>query len=194
MEIYFITTNQNKVLEINNLLQNTGINVLSQNELGFNDEIEETGNTFEENAILKAQTVFNLYRKPMFAEDSGLEIKALNGEPGVRSARYSGENGSSSDNINLVLKKMKNIHDRRARFTTVIAYIKEDKIYTFKGIINGNITKETRGTSGFGYDPIFVPEGYDRTFAEFSQDEKNLISHRSQAVKKFIEFLRGGNN
>lgn len=190
MELYFITTNRNKILEINALLQETKINVLGQIDLGFNEDIEETGTTFKENAILKAQTVYDIYKKPIFAEDSGLEIFSLNGEPGVKSARYSGDNGTSKENMDLVLEKMKNIENRRASFKTVIAFVWKDKINTFEGIINGTITFEEKGKQGFGYDPIFIPEGYDKTFAEFSREEKNLISHRGQAVRHFIEFLR----
>lgn len=190
MEIFFVTTNKNKILEINTLLQEIEIKVLGQEDLEFYDEIEETGSTFKENAILKAQTVYDIHKKPIFAEDSGLEILALNGEPGVKSARYSGTVGSSKDNIDLVLKKMENIKDRRARFKTVIAFIWRDEIYTFEGVINGTISEVEKGIKGFGYDPIFIPEGYDKTFAEFSREDKNLISHRGNAVREFIKFLR----
>ena len=126
----------------------------------------------------------------MFAEDSGLEILALGGEPGVKSARFSGENCSSKENIKLVLEKLKNSGDRRARFKTVIAFLYSNNVYTFEGIINGTISEDVRGVEGFGYDPIFIPEGFNKTFAEFNRTEKNLISHRGQAVKRFIEFLK----
>lgn len=190
MDIFFVTGNQNKVIEINAMLKDTGITVLSQTDLNFHEEIEETGSTFEENAVLKAKTVHDIYRKPVFAEDSGLEIFALNGEPGVLSARYAGELKSDMNNIQLVLNRMKNVDDRRARFRTVVAYLNGKTDITFTGSVYGTITTERRGSGGFGYDSIFKPDGFSHTFAELPGREKNKISHRGIAVRKFVAYLQ----
>lgn len=190
MDIFFVTGNQNKVFEINELLRDTGLHILSQSDLNYHEDIEETGSTFEENAIIKAKTVHDIYQKPVFAEDSGLEIFALNGEPGVLSARYAGALKSDMNNIQLVLSRLKNVKDRRACFKTVVAYIHQKKIYTFKGSIQGTITEEPKGNGGFGYDPIFIPDGFEQTFAQLSAADKNRISHRGVAIRQFIAHLK----
>lgn len=189
MQLIMASANENKIREISQMLP-AGIELLSLSDIGFYDEIEETGKTLNENALIKVRTIYLSKFCNCFGEDTGLEIDALNKEPGVYSARYAGPQRSSDDNMNLVLERLSNIKDRRARFRTVLALILDKKEYLFEGIVEGHIIEEKRGTAGFGYDPIFVPNGYDRTFAEMDSVEKNRISHRGQAVRKFIEFLK----
>lgn len=189
MELVFVTGNKHKILEVNSILQNKSVKTISHFDLGWEGDIEETGNTFEENAILKAKTIYDLHHLPTMAEDSGLEVYSLNNEPGVFSARYAGENKSDADNTELLLKKMKDVEDRSARFVTVVAYIDHDGIKTFRGEIYGKIGHNPRGNSGFGYDPVFIPDGNEMTFAELPLSEKNSISHRAIAMQKFIDHL-----
>lgn len=188
MELIFATQNPNKVKEIQNQLTDN-IELLSLKDLGQREELEETQNTLAGNAWQKARFVFEKFDKNCFADDTGLEVEALNNEPGVFSARYAGAEKSFEANMDKVLQKLKGSSNRKARFRTVIALILDEKEYEFEGICEGEIIEEKRGIEGFGYDPIFQPKGYNLTFAEMDLDEKNKISHRGIAVKKLIEFL-----
>lgn len=184
----FATNNEHKTEEIRTQL---GSFFLLKNlqDIGCFEELPETQATIEGNSFQKAKYVFDRYHIPCFADDTGLEVEELNGEPGVYSARYGGEQKSSEDNIHLLLTKLETAHNRKARFRTVITLAEADGISTFEGIVNGVILKEKRGVSGFGYDPVFQPDGYNKTFAEMSLLEKSTISHRALAVKKLINFL-----
>ena len=187
-KILFVTNNQHKLQEARQILSGK-FDVLSLKHIGFEGEIPETQSTIEGNAIQKVQFIYDRYKTDCFADDTGLVVPALGGEPGVYSARYAGENATFEDNMNLLLEKMKDIKDRKAYFITVIALIKDGKLYTFEGRVDGVITTVPRGEKGFGYDPVFLPEGYDKTFAEMTAEEKNKISHRGRAVRKLAEFL-----
>lgn len=188
MKLIFATNNKHKLEEINKALNNK-IKLLSLSDIGFSDEIPETHETLEENSKEKAYHIYNKYKTNVFADDTGLEIEALNGEPGVYSARYAGEHCSFQDNMDKVLSKLEGIDNRKAKFRTVITLILEGQEYQFEGVVNGEITKIEHGEKGFGYDPIFRPNGFKDVFAEMSLDKKNEISHRGLAVKKLIEFL-----
>ncbi len=187
-EIVFATNNLHKLQEIREIIGNR-FQILSLKDIGCHEDIPETGNTFKENALIKAQFVKNRFGFDCFADDSGLEVDVLNGDPGVFSSRYGGENGNAEKNMEKLLKNLHGKSDRNARFRTVIALIFNDKIHYFEGYIDGTIIDEKKGTNGFGYDPIFVPEGYEKTFAELDESVKNTISHRANATKKLIEFL-----
>ena len=201
MKIVFATNNQHKLPEIRHILGNS-IEVLSLTDIGCDVDIPETGTTLEENALQKAQYIYDNYHLSVFADDTGLEVDALNGAPGVYSARYAGGEGHDSEaNMTKLLKELGENNNRHARFRTVIALIeKKDvcpcgctsikEIHRFEGIVEGEIIRERRGGEGFGYDPIFQPEGYDKTFAELGMDIKNHISHRARAVAKLAEYLR----
>ena len=211
MKIVFATNNQHKLEEIRAILGPT-FEVVSLADIGCHEDIPETGQTLEENALMKAEYVYNKYHLSCFADDTGLEVEALNGAPGVYSARYaamatvpdgspSGASHDSEANMARLLHELGNNNNRKARFRTVIALIqKKDvcpcgctsikQIHKFEGIVNGEIIREKRGGEGFGYDPIFQPEGYTETFAELGADIKNKISHRARAVAKLAEFLR----
>ncbi len=191
--IVFATGNAHKVAEVNQLL-NGQFEVVSLKDIGCTEDVPETSPTIEGNALQKARYVFEKYGNDCFSEDTGLEIEALNGEPGVLSARYAGENKNADANMNLVLKKLERKTNRRARFKTVIALILGGKEYTFEGIAPGSIRQERSGEGGFGYDPIFEPEGYSITFAEMNAQEKNAISHRGKAVRQLISFLNQPQN
>lgn len=189
MRIVFATNNSHKLDEIRNIL-GSSFEVMSLNELGCHDDIPETGTTLEENARLKAQYIYDKYHCNVFADDTGLEVDALGGEPGVYSARYAGGEGHDSEaNMTKLLKNLEGEDNRKAQFRTVIALILDGKTSLFDGIVKGEIIKERRGGEGFGYDPIFQPEGYDKTFAELGNDIKNTISHRAKAVKALAEYL-----
>lgn len=188
IDLIFATGNQNKLLEINKIIPNN-VKIISLKDLKFSDDIPENENTIEGNAIYKAKYIYNKFNTNVFSDDTGLEVEALNGEPGVYSARYAGEACDSNDNINKLLKKLKKKKNRNARFKTIIALIIKNKIHTFEGIINGEILKNPIGENGFGYDSIFRPAGYSKSFAELSMNEKNIISHRSLAIKKLINFI-----
>ena len=188
MQLIFASHNKNKVKEVKSLIPNT-INVLSLDDINLLNEIEETSTTIEGNALLKAQTIYNQTGINCFADDSGLLVDALNGAPGVYSARYAGEQKNDEDNMQKLLFNLKNIEARDAHFKTVMALIIDGKEYLFEGIINGKIISEKMGTNGFGYDPIFVPNGYTETFAQLNSETKNAISHRGIALKKLIEFI-----
>lgn len=190
MRIVFATNNSHKLDEIRNIL-GSSFEVMSLNELGCHDDIPETGTTLEENARQKAQYIYDKYHCNVFADDTGLEVDALGGEPGVYSARYAGGEGHDSEaNMTKLLKNLEGEDNRKAQFRTVIALILDGKTSLFDGIVKGEIIKERRGGEGFGYDPIFQPEGYDKTFAELGNDIKNTISHRARAVAKLAAFLK----
>lgn len=187
MELVFASNNQHKVDEVQAMIGNI-ITLKSLNDIRCLDEIPETGNTFAQNAGQKSRYVYSQFHMDCFADDSGLEIDALGGDPGVNSAHYSGSR-DFEDNMSLVLERLAGKTDRRARFKTVISLIKGGKEHLFEGSIEGLISQQRSGSKGFGYDPIFVPEGYDISFAEMSADEKNKISHRAKAMDKLIRFL-----
>ena len=187
-KIVFATNNKHKLSEIRDLVFQH-IKILSLSEINCFEEILETHNTFKGNALQKAEYIFTSYGYDCFADDSGLEISFLGGEPGVYSARYAGNGCLSEDNIRKVLDKLGNSKNRNAKFKTVIALIINNQQIFFEGECKGEITHEIRGSGGFGYDPIFIPEGHDITFAEMTKSQKGEISHRGQAVKKLIDFL-----
>lgn len=187
-ELVFATNNEHKTQEVRSLLLNE-YNILNLHDIGCTIDIPETGSTFAENATLKSRFVSENYHLDCFADDSGLEIEALGQEPGIFSARYSGVR-NDRENLLLVLKKMEGQTNRRARFRTVISLVRGSENFLFEGIIQGVIREEPSGAQGFGYDPIFEPEGYARTFAEMSMEQKNQISHRALAMKKLIAFLK----
>ncbi len=188
MKILFASSNENKIKEIKALLPE-GYELVSLKDINFHEEIPETADTIEENAIQKATYLADKLSIPCFADDTGLVIPKLKGEPGVYSARYAGEQRNADDNMNLVLEKLNNKTARSAHFLTVIALHIFNKTVVFEGKIDGTITTEKRGTNGFGYDPIFIPENETRTFAEMSAEEKNGMSHRGRALEKMINFL-----
>ena len=188
MKIVFATNNQHKLSEIRQILGGR-VEVLSLNDIGCNVDIPETGSTLEENALQKAQYVYDHYHIDCFADDTGLEVDALNGAPGVYSARYAGDGHDSEANMTKLLNELGENNNRSARFRTVIALIQQGEVHEFEGIVNGQIISERRGGEGFGYDPIFQPDGYDQTFAELGLDIKNQISHRARATRKFAEYL-----
>lgn len=189
MKLVFASHNQNKVNEIKSLLPKS-VEVLSLTDFGFVDEIAETGLTLDENSQIKARTVFEKTGYFCFADDTGLEIEALNFEPGVFSARYAGDQKNDSENIEKVLLNLQGITNRNARFRTVITLLIGQDEYYFEGRVDGKIIMEKRGEFGFGYDPIFIPEDESRTFAEMTLEEKNQFSHRARAFQKMIEFLK----
>lgn len=188
IDLLFATSNKNKVLEIKKVLPKE-FNIKSLDDIGFCEEVPENENTIEGNAIFKANYIYKKYNLNVFADDTGLEVDSLNGKPGVHSARYAGISKNSTDNINKLLKKLKNKKNRKARFKTIIALILNSKIHTFEGVVEGIITKKPKGENGFGYDPVFIPRGYTKTFGELSIEEKNSISHRSLAMNKLIDFI-----
>lgn len=188
INLIFATSNQNKVLEIQKILPKK-FNIKSLKDLNYFEDVPENENTIEGNAIFKAKYIYEKFNINVFADDTGLEVEALNGEPGVHSARYAGTTRSSEKNIKKLLKNLKNIKNRNARFKTVIALIIDNKLHIFSGIVEGYILDSPKGNNGFGYDPIFCPNGFDKSFAELTLKEKNLISHRSLAMKKLIDFI-----
>jgi non-canonical purine NTP pyrophosphatase (RdgB/HAM1 family) len=189
VKIVFATNNLNKLTEVRKILGNK-FQVMSLAEIGCNDDIPEKGQTLKDNALIKAQWIYDKYHVNCFADDTGLEVDALGGAPGVYSARYAGGQGHDSEaNMKKLLSELEHKDNRKARFRTVIALIIDGKVTTFDGIINGTITHEKRGGEGFGYDPIFMPEGHNQTFAELGADIKNHISHRAKAVQKLADYL-----
>ncbi len=188
MKLVFATNNLNKLKEVQSLVPNH-IQLLSLEDIGCIEDVPETQPTIEGNAIQKAEYIKTHYGYDCFADDTGLEVTALHGEPGVYSARYAGEQRNADDNIDKLLKNLKPHTDRTAQFKTVIALHLDGKVHTFTGICEGSITHSKSGTQGFGYDPIFKAEGYDKTFAEISLNEKNAIGHRGKAVKQLVDFL-----
>ncbi|MEO6167665.1 MAG: RdgB/HAM1 family non-canonical purine NTP pyrophosphatase [Chitinophagales bacterium] len=189
MKLIFATQNQHKRDEVQALLGNS-IQILSLADLQFHQELPETHDTLEENALEKAVFISNKFSMDCFSEDTGLEIAALNGAPGVYSARYAGEGKNPEDNIQLVFQQMNEKENRSAQFRTVVCLLLKNEPHFFEGMVAGTITKEQTGVSGFGYDPIFIPEGYDRTFAAMTKEEKNEISHRRRAIDKMSAFLK----
>ena len=187
-KIIFATNNKNKLIEVQKLVSNR-FTILSLAEMQSTDELPETHFTLQENAEEKAGFIFNKYKMNCFAEDTGMEIEILNGEPGVFSARYAGEQKSAKDNIEKVLQKMSGQTNRKAKFITVVCLFFNNRKYFFSGEIEGQITLASSGQNGFGYDPIFQPTGYDLTFAQMNLNEKNKISHRAIAIAKTVDFL-----
>ncbi len=188
MQLVFATNNENKVREIRNILGRS-FELLSLRDLKIEDEIPENEPTLEENALYKAHYIYRILRMNVFADDTGLEVRSLNGLPGVHSARFAGENKDASANNDKLLTMLGSSGNRNARFRTVIALIIDNHEYLFEGTVEGKIIKEERGSQGFGYDPVFVPDGETRTFAEMPLNEKNLISHRARAFEKLRKFL-----
>jgi XTP/dITP diphosphohydrolase len=189
MKLVFATNNLNKLKEVRELIPET-IELLSLEDIGCKEDIPETAPTIEENAIQKANYLKKHYGFDCFADDTGLEVNALDGAPGVYSARYAGEHKNADNNMDKLLANLQNINNRSAQFKTVIALKLGSDIHTFTGICKGTITKEKTGDNGFGYDPIFKPEGYDETFAEMDLDLKNKIGHRGKAIQQLIDFLQ----
>ena len=192
-KIVFATNNQHKLHEVKAVLGNE-IEIISLEQLNCHEDIPETGNTLEANALIKAKYIHDKFGLDCMADDTGLEVEALGGEPGVYSARYAGEEQNSKKNMEKLLDNLKDSNNRNAAFRTVIALIDNNKIHYFEGAIQGEIITEARGKAGFGYDPIFVPTGYTKTFAELGLDEKNKISHRALAVNKLVEYLKAKNS
>ncbi len=190
--LIFATNNEHKVSEIQSLLPKD-INVITLQQAGINIDIPEPYDTLQENANTKAKTIFEITQQNCFSEDTGLEIDALNDDPGVHSARYAGEDRNFNANIEKVLSNLKNTENRSAQFRTVICLIWEQKEYYFEGICRGHIAEQNSGTAGFGYDPIFIPEGATKSFATMTMDEKNTYSHRQKAVTQLFTFLQSIN-
>ena len=188
MKLYFATNNIHKLKEVQEVVGDS-FQIESMRSLGINEDIPEDQLTLQGNALQKARFLYDRTGESCFADDTGLEVDALNGAPGVYSARYASEAKNSLDNMAQLLKNMSGIQNRKARFRTVIALILDGKEYLFEGIVNGTIAEEPRGTAGFGYDPLFVPDGYSTTFAEMDSEAKNAISHRGRAVEKLAAFL-----
>jgi len=186
--LIFATHNNHKALEVRFILQNR-FDIITLNEAGITEEIPEPHNTLEENALEKSKTIFRITKKNCFSEDTGLEVESLNGEPGVKTARYAGPAKDSKKNIEKILEQLTNVENRKAQFRTVISLILEGKEYMFEGICKGTIAPNEQGKTGFGYDPIFIPEGSKFTFAEMTEEEKNHVSHRRKAMDKLIKFL-----
>ncbi|WP_070137880.1 non-canonical purine NTP diphosphatase [Crocinitomix algicola] len=189
MELIFATQNKNKALEIQKMLPNT-IRIKTLSEINCQDDIPETAPTLEGNAILKSNYVVEHFQVDCFADDTGLEVEALKGEPGVLSARYAGLQKDSNDNMDLLLERLKGQTNRKARFRTVISLVVNGESHLFEGIAEGVITESKSGSEGFGYDPIFQPNGYEQTFSEMTLTEKNKISHRGKAIQKLVDFLK----
>ncbi len=190
--IIFATNNQNKVDEVRSVLGKS-FEILTLKEAGIDIDIPEPHDTLEANASEKSKTIFDITHKNCFSEDTGLEVDALNGKPGVKSARYAGEGRNFEDNIEKLLKNLNAKKNKTARFRTVISLILDEKEYYFEGICAGKIISIKKGNNGFGYDPVFVPDGSDKTFAEMDITEKNKFSHRKKAMEKLIEFLNNKN-
>ncbi len=188
MELIFATNNQHKLREIKEIIQHR-FRILSLDDIGYSEEIPEEQQTLEGNASQKAWHIFNRFGKNCFADDTGLEVQALNNKPGVYSARYAGSDKDSDANMNKLIVQLRNKQNRTARFRTVISLIWNKQEYQFEGIVNGIILTEKRGKAGFGYDPVFQPDGYDLSFAEMQSHEKNAISHRKRALSGLVAFL-----
>jgi XTP/dITP diphosphohydrolase len=188
MQLVFVSNNKHKILEIQNMLPDS-IKILSLEDINCNEDIPETADTIEGNAILKANYVTERYGYDCFADDTGLEVDSLNGEPGVHSARYAGEQKNAHDNISKLLSELSEKESRKAQFKTVIALNINGRQHLFTGIVKGDITEERIGNEGFGYDPVFRPEGFSKTFAQFSMQEKADVSHRGKAVRQLVSFL-----
>ena len=190
-KLIFATTSKHKLTEIRAMLP--GYDVLGLEDIGYHTEIEETGLTLEENATIKALQLYSHIHEASLGEDTGLEVFALDMAPGVHTARYAGNDRDPAKNMDKLLEQLTSKSDRRARFRTVIALADKEGIRLFEGIVNGTISEARSGAGGFGYDPVFIPEGYDKTFAELPSDIKNNISHRAMAVQKLVSFLASEN-
>lgn len=190
MKIVFATNNAHKLAEVKAVLGD-GWELVTLKEVGITEEIPETGETLDENASIKARYVFERTGLDCFADDTGLEVEALNGAPGVRSARYATDGHDFAANNRKLLHELDGVENRKARFRTVISLIRSGKEIQVEGIVNGYITTKESGNEGFGYDPLFIPDGYDRTFADMTADEKNSISHRGRAVAELVKVLKG---
>ena len=189
MRIIFATHNNNKLLEVKKMISKK-IEIKSLSDLGYNFEIPENEKTIEENAIFKAKFIYSKFKLNVFAEDTGLEVEALGGKPGVHSARYAGNDKDNKKNIKKLLDSIRGIENRKANFKTVISLIFKDKLYVFEGKIYGKISDEEKGLFGFGYDPVFIPDGFKKTFGELNPEIKNTISHRAIAFNKLISFIK----
>lgn len=189
MKLVFATNNLNKLREVQEMLTNS-IEILSLNDINCFDEVEETETTLEGNAKLKADYISKNFRYNCFADDTGLEVESLNGQPGVYSARFAGEPRDSEKNMQKLLSELSGKDNRKAQFRTAICLNIDDKQYLFEGVCKGEILKEKQGEKGFGYDPIFQPEGFNQSFAEMSSEDKNKISHRGLAIQKLVDFLK----
>ena len=189
MDLCFATNNLHKLEEVSSLLGDT-FHLLSLKDIGCETELPENQDTLEGNSLEKAEYVHRHYNTPCFADDTGLEVDALNGAPGVYSARFAGPQKDSQDNIKLLLEKLKGASNRSAQFRTVITLIIGGEVNNFEGIVRGKIAEKLSGHSGFGYDPVFIPEGYDISFAEMSMEQKNQLSHRGIAIRKLTGFLK----
>ncbi len=189
MNLIFATHNRNKVKELRAVVPESAFQIFSLEEIDYQHKIDEIGQSFEENAWIKAETIFWIYGSDTLSEDSGLEVDALNGAPGVYSARYAGPQARPGENIRKLLANMAGIEDRRARFKAVFALIYQGEKYIFEGTVEGTIATQAQGVNGFGYDPIFIPEGYDKTFGELDERVKYSISHRTRALDKLLDFL-----
>lgn len=187
-KIVFATHNAHKLEEVRMILKDK-FNVVGLSDLGCFEEIPETAETLEENALAKARFVFEKYGLACFADDTGLEVDTLNGKPGIYSARYAGEPSNSFNNVRKILKEMDEMSNRKAQFHTVIALIEQGEATYFEGIIKGQIGREVKGNNGFGYDPVFIPEGSDLSFAQMDSSIKNTISHRALAIQKLVDYL-----
>lgn len=188
MKLIFATNNQHKINEIRQIV-GSSFELLTLKDAGIDIDIPEPYDTLEENASNKSKTIYQLTQTSCFSEDTGLEVAALNGAPGVKSARYAGDDKSFEKNIDKLLKELENQHDTRARFRTVISFLLDGKEYLFEGICNGSITRQRKGNQGFGYDPVFIPDGSPKTFAEMDMLEKNKFSHRKKATDQLVAFL-----
>lgn len=189
MKIIFGSHNENKVQEIRQILGSQYM-ILSLKDVDWHEEIDETGDTLEANALIKMRAIYDKFKTHCFAEDTGLEIEALDNQPGVYTARYAGQSKDPDANMNLVLKNLTNVKNRKARFRTIIALNYHDKEYLIEGILKGSIALQKKGNHGFGYDPIFIPEAMDTSLAELSSEEKNKISHRKKAIQSMINFIQ----
>ena len=190
MKVILASQNQHKLVELSAILSQLGFEIALESEYGLHVDVDETGTTFEENSLLKAEAVMKASGMPVLADDSGLMVDALDGAPGVHSARYASDGHDFAANNRLLLRNLEGVANRRARFRTVISLLVGDEEHLFEGVVEGRIVERESGAEGFGYDPLFVPDGCDRTFAEMSPDEKNAVSHRGRAVRKLVAFLR----
>jgi XTP/dITP diphosphohydrolase len=189
MNLVFATNNLHKLAEVQEMTGNI-IFLKSLADIGCEEDIPETGETLDENALQKADYIHQKFNVNVFADDTGLEVEALNGAPGVYSARYAGPERDATNNIKMLLSELKGKENRKARFRTVISLILNNEVFHFEGVVNGVITEKASGLSGFGYDPVFVPDGFDETFAEMSAVQKNEISHRGRAMRALVDFLK----
>ena len=188
-QLVVASNNSHKIEEMSSLLGSSFL-LMRLTDISCFEELPETQDTLEGNSLQKAQYVFDRYKVSCFADDSGLEVEALHGEPGVYSAMYAGAQRNAEDNINLLLQKLEDVRNRRAQFRTVITLVEPSRTTSFEGVVKGEITTLKRGTSGFGYDPVFQPQGYTKTFAEMTLVEKNRISHRAIALNKLVDYLK----